>query len=224
MRPGVSFENADVAAAYAHRPDYADGIYRKLVDVSPRHTKLLDLGCGTGKVARRLAGHFQSVTGIDPSAEMLRVAATQPSRGTRNITWIHGLAEDASFDGGPFDLIVAAASIQWMNHAVVFPKLLSSVSADHVFAVVDGDGAFEPAWQDDWDEFLAYWIYELKREMYEPGRADSPFQLRMNRYRDWLDVSGEMTARSEPSTSVSRTSSLANILVRHSRRRSWELG
>lgn len=197
MRLGASFETADVAAAYVHRPDYADGIYRKLVDISPRHTKLLDLGCGTGKVARRLAGQFQSVTGIDPSAEMLRVAAMQPSSG-RNITWIHGLAETASFDGGPFDLIVAAASIHWMNHAVVFPKLLSSVSADHVFAVVDGDGALEPAWQNDWDQFLAYWIYEVNRETYEPGRADSAFQMRMNSYRDWLDVSGEMTARSAP--------------------------
>jgi hypothetical protein len=43
---------------------------------------------------------------------MLRVAATQETA-ARNIRWVHGLAEDAPFDGGPFDLVVAGASIQF---------------------------------------------------------------------------------------------------------------
>ena len=198
MRPGQSFEDAEVAQAYLHRPDYADAVYRKLLDVSPRHVNLLDLGCGTGKIARRLAAHFQSVTAIDPSSAMLRIAATQEPSSVRNITWVRGLAEDVPFDGGPFDLVVAAASIHWMNHAVVFPKLLSSVSADHVFAVVDGDGAVDPPWQPEWDEFLGRWIYELKGEVYEPTRPDSAFAQRMNGYREWLDVAGESAALSEP--------------------------
>ena len=198
MRHGQSFEDAEVAEAYLHRPDYADGVYRKLIEISPRHVNLLDLGCGTGKIARRLSAHFNSAIAIDPSEHMLRVAATQQPSDVRNITWVRGLAEDVAFEGGPFDLVVAAASIHWMNHAVVFPKLLSAVGTDHVFAAVDGDGALDPPWQPAWDEFLEYWIYELKGEAYEPERPDSAFAVRMNRYREWLDVSGEMTAASEP--------------------------
>jgi SAM-dependent methyltransferase len=197
-RPGESFEDLEVAEAYLHRPDYAEDVYRKLVEVSHNHRSLLDLGCGTGKMSRRLPGHFLSVTAIDPSSQMLRVACAQEALNPDRITWIHGLAEDVPFDGAPFDLIVAAASIHWMNHAVVFPKLLSCVNADHVFAAVDGDGAYKPAWQAEWNWFLVRWIYELKGEAFEPNRPDSAFQRRMNSYRRWLDVAGEFAAISDP--------------------------
>lgn len=65
MRPGASFEDADVARAYVHRPDYAYAVYGRLLELSPRHGHLLDLGCGTGKVSRRLAGRFRCITAID---------------------------------------------------------------------------------------------------------------------------------------------------------------
>ena len=37
-------------------------------------SRAVDLGCGTGKLARMLAAVTESVTGIDPDPEMLRVA------------------------------------------------------------------------------------------------------------------------------------------------------
>lgn len=195
---GDAFADAAVAEAYVHRPDYADGIYRKLVEISPGFESLLDLGCGTGKISRRLADRFASVTAVDPSEEMLRVARTQPSGDRRNIRWVPERAEEAPFEGAPFDLVVAGASIHWMDHATVFPKLLASARADHLFAAVDGDGAFDPAWRCGWDDFLARWIYELTGEAYEPDRPDSAFARRMNRYRNWLNVSGEEAFMSEP--------------------------
>ena len=198
MRPGQSFEDAEVANFYVHRPEYPQRIFEKLVELSPHRRSLLDLGCGTGKVARALAGSFASVTAVDASKEMLRVAARLQRAETRNIRWIHGLAEAADREGVPFDLVVAAASIHWMDHPVLFPRLASVVHADHVFAVVDGDGAFEPPWQSEWDEFLRRWIYALTGESYEPARTDGPFMIRMTRYKDWIDVAGETDVMSEP--------------------------
>lgn len=195
---GRSFEDERVAEAYRHRPDYAPGIYHKLVEVAPGFQSLLDLGCGTGKISRRLSEHFRSVTAMDASEPMLRIASTQEAANPDRIIWIQGLAEEAPFEGAPFDLVVAAASIHWMNQAVVFPKLLRSVGSDHVFAVVDGDGPGNPPWQAEWDAFLAYWIYELKGEAYEPWRVDSGFTRRMNSYRKWLHVAGEVEALSDP--------------------------
>ena len=197
-KPGESFEAAEVADAYLHRPDYADGIYQKLIELSPSHRSLLDLGCGTGKISRRLSGHFQSVTAIDPSREMLRVGSTQEAASAERIRWVHGAAEEVAFPGAPFDLVVAAASIHWMNHAVVFAKVRRCVSREYVFAAVDGDGPYDPPWQAEWDSFLTRWIHELTGEAYEPGRPDAAFRTRMNSYRSWLDVAGEYAAVSDP--------------------------
>ena len=197
-RAGKSFEDVEVAEAYIHRPDYADGVYRKLIEITPNHRRLLDLGCGTGKISRRLSRYFQSITAIDPSNAMLRVALTQQATHWDRITWIRGLAEEVPFEGAPFDLVVAALSIHWMDHAVVFPKLLRCVDVDHIFAAVDGDGPYNPPWQAEWNSFLAYWVYELKGEVYEPDSPDSPYLRRMNSYRKWVDVAGEITALSEP--------------------------
>ncbi len=193
-RRGQSFEEADAAEHYRHRPEYAPGIYEKLIELSPGHDHLLDLGCGTGKIARNLCGSFKRVTAIDASANMLSVARDLQQSAYSNIDWLCGLAETVELPRGPYDLIVAAASIQWMDHAVLFPRLAGQVGPDHVFAVVDGDGAHEPPWQSSWDGFLEKWIFEIKRERYEPDRKDSDFARYMTRYRDWIDIQGEFSA------------------------------
>jgi SAM-dependent methyltransferase len=50
--------------------------------------RIVDLGCGTGLLTRRLATAGRSVTGIDPSPTMLDWARRQPGSG--NVTWIEG--------------------------------------------------------------------------------------------------------------------------------------
>lgn len=200
MRSGQSFEDAEVANAYRYRPDYPRQIFEKLTALSPNHQSVLDLGCGTGKIARGLAGSFESVTALDASQEMLRIGQSLQRESTSNIRWIHGLAETARFNGKPFDLIVAAASIHWMDHSVVFPRLVSMVRACHVFAVVDGDGAFEPPWREEWDDFLRYWIPEVKGERYEPENVESAFVTQMTKYRDWVEVTNETAVMSDPVT------------------------
>ena len=204
MRPGESFENETVVRNYLDRPDYPLKIYERLAALSRSTTNALDLGCGTGKVARGIAGYFNHVTAVDASAAMLSMAREQ-SIGTQasNITWVHSLAESAHLDG-PFDLIVAAASIHWMRHEALFPRLLQTASADHAFAVVDGDGAYQPPWQQGWEEFLGRWIPRLSGEAYEPERQDTPFNRHMVRYRDWLEIDGETTAKHTVSQSIER--------------------
>ncbi len=49
---------------------------------------VLDVGCGTGTFALRLAREGLTVTGVDPAAGSLRVAQSKP--GAERVTWIHG--------------------------------------------------------------------------------------------------------------------------------------
>lgn len=200
MRPGQSFEEEAVASFYQHRPLYPTKIIERLINLSPGSSRALDLGCGTGKIARGIASTFDTVTAVDASAAMLKVAATLQNGDAKNIKWQHGLAETVALPGTPFDLIVAAASVHWMDHAIVFPRLRSLVNEHHVFAVVDGDGAFKPPWQEAWDDFLARWILKLKGEKYEPSLPGSQYEKFMTRYRGWLNVDGNETHDSLPIT------------------------
>lgn len=69
---GVVFGELDVARCYAYRVPYAAQLYQRLLELVPGRERLLDLGCGPGKLARELAPHFREVVAVDPSAAMSR--------------------------------------------------------------------------------------------------------------------------------------------------------
>ncbi|MBU6321217.1 MAG: class I SAM-dependent methyltransferase [Patescibacteria group bacterium] len=88
------------------------------------HGRLLDLGCGTGELAVPLATHFESVIGLDPSAEMLAEAKERAKReGVANIEWCEGRAEEVDPSYGPVRLTTIGVSFHWMNQPTVFEKV-----------------------------------------------------------------------------------------------------
>lgn len=54
--------------------------------------EVIDIGCGTGTLACRLAVRGLTVTGIDPAGASLDVARAKPSGPL--VTWMHGVASD----------------------------------------------------------------------------------------------------------------------------------
>ncbi|KAK44714.1 methyltransferase type 11 [Caballeronia jiangsuensis] len=69
---------------------------------------VVDLGCGTGLLACELAKRGHRVTGIDPSAQMLRVARARPEGD--KVTWIEGDASALPFVGMA-DLLVMTGHV-----------------------------------------------------------------------------------------------------------------
>lgn len=63
---------------------------------------VLDLGCGTGELAARLA-EGRSVVGADPARAMLEIARSRP--GGAQVTWVESTAQSLRLDRR-FDLIV----------------------------------------------------------------------------------------------------------------------
>jgi len=177
---GDTFEDEDVARSYRHRAPYAPALFDHLVALAPRARQALDLGCGPGKIAHELAPRFDSVDALDPSAAMLTIARERPSA----IHWILASAEDAEFTG-PYDLITAGASIHWMDHAVVFPKLRAHLADDGIVAFIDGDGAHEPAWENEWSEMTKTWLKRVGKSYDE-----RTYHRDMHAHEIWVDILG----------------------------------
>jgi ubiquinone/menaquinone biosynthesis C-methylase UbiE len=77
----------------------------------PAPRRVLDIGCGTGQLAHRIAETFPHVrvVGCDFSAGMLRRAAAR-SRGVR---WVQGDAGRLPFHDRSFDTIVSTEAFHW---------------------------------------------------------------------------------------------------------------
>jgi SAM-dependent methyltransferase len=95
--------------------------------------RLLDVGCGPGTVALRLASRFEAVVGLDPDPGMLAEAARSAAeRGIANATWVRRRAEDLPGGLGRFRVVTFAASFHWMDR----PRVAAAVAA-----MLDPDGA-----------------------------------------------------------------------------------
>ncbi len=63
--------------------------------------RVLEVGCGTGLIARAIAGQGHDVVGLDPAQPMLDWAKAQPDGGA--VEWVRGILAD--YRAAPFDLI-----------------------------------------------------------------------------------------------------------------------
>jgi ubiquinone/menaquinone biosynthesis C-methylase UbiE len=83
----------------------------------------LDVGCGTGALAARLAGAGYDVTGLDPSEGMLRVL----ERRTSSVRAIKGSATSIPFDEGSFDLVLSVAVMHHIAAAADVRRTLAEM-------------------------------------------------------------------------------------------------
>ncbi|TNH27570.1 class I SAM-dependent methyltransferase [Micromonospora orduensis] len=75
-----------------------DDFFQAVVDETTA-VRVLDLGCGTGRLTVALAASGHTVTGVDPAGASLAVARARP--GGERVTWIEGTAAllpDRTFD------------------------------------------------------------------------------------------------------------------------------
>lgn len=100
--------------------------------------RLLDVGCGPGVVALRLARLFEEVVGIDPDAGMLEEAARRADAdGLANARWIQLRAEDLhGANLGVFRAATFAQSFHWMDRDLVAATVRTMLEPDGAFVQV----------------------------------------------------------------------------------------
>jgi trans-aconitate methyltransferase len=130
------FQDQSVVDRYHLRPTYPPETFDILNDLivdEPR--AVLDVGCGTGNVARPLAEYAERVDAVDWSLPMLERARTLPGGDSPKIRWLHGRAEDVKLQP-PYAIITAGESLHWMDWGVVLPRFAHLLTPHGVLAIV----------------------------------------------------------------------------------------
>ena len=100
--------------------------------------RLLDVGCGPGVVALRLAPLFESVVGLDPDPGMLeeaRRAAREQRAG--NASWVLLRAEDLPAGLGRFTVITFAQSFHWTDRPRVAAASRAMIESNGAVVQID---------------------------------------------------------------------------------------
>ena len=149
------FKDRSVAAAYVNYPPYAPEVCQVLAGLIQDEPRIvLDMGCGTGDVARPLAALMERVDAVDPSAAMLEVGRAREGGDQPNIRWVCRSAEDFAY-ATRYSLIVTGASLHWMDWDTVIPRMAAALS-DHGFLAIVGGRRLDAApWADGLNEIIA---------------------------------------------------------------------
>jgi SAM-dependent methyltransferase len=134
---GAWFKDPLLVEAYPARPAYPSAVFQLLAElVVDTPSRLLDIGCGTGDLARRLAPLVERVDALDFSEAMLESGRRLPAGSASNLRWMLGSVEHAELEG-PYALVTAGESLHWMDWDVVLPRLASVVTANGMLAIVE---------------------------------------------------------------------------------------
>jgi SAM-dependent methyltransferase len=130
------------AADYArHRQGFPPRFY-DLLEARGVRGRVVDLGTGTGTVARALAARGARVTGVDVSAPLLAAAAQLPA-GT-DVTWHHAPAEATGLAPHAYDAITAGQCWHWFDRARATREVARLLAPGGVLAIAHLDWIDEP--------------------------------------------------------------------------------
>lgn len=141
------------------RPEYPTEVFTRILAAAlPPRRALVDLGVGTGKLARGFVGAFDSIVGVEPDPVMAeKVRALEPAIEVRM-----GTAEDIVFEPGTIDAVTIGHALHWMDPAAVLAQVTKWLRVKGLFAICGGgfcppdegaaremvDREFEEKWAD----------------------------------------------------------------------------
>ena len=161
------FKDQSVADAYVNYPPYPAEVFEVLESVVQDEPRIvLDIGCGTGDVARPLAALVDHVDAVDQSAAMIEIGRSRDGGDRPNIRWVCQSAEDFAYDTS-YSLIVAGASLHWMDWYKVLPRMSGALSPRGYLAIVGGRGMDTAPWSSELGKIIPTYSTNKDYESYD---------------------------------------------------------
>jgi ubiquinone/menaquinone biosynthesis C-methylase UbiE len=191
LRPGVFAGLADDYVRY--RVPYPAPMLDEMLAgaaVPAAGSRLLDLACGTGRVALPIAHRFAAIRAIDLEPDMLDAGRREAARlGIGNIQWGVGRAEDVEAPASAFDLVTIGEAFHRLDRpraaALAFGWLkpggaLATLGAD---SLMDG----EAPWRRVVAEVVRSFVGEPARRL---GAPNAPIAEEIAEQENALSAAG----------------------------------
>lgn len=131
------FQEAEVANAYHLRPSYPAETFDILAGLMRGQSRaLLDVGAGTGDIARKMAPLVERVDAVDFSQAMMARGRQLPGGDHPHLNWIYGRAEEVPL-APPYGLVTAGQSLHWMDWEIVLPRFREALDREGFLAIVN---------------------------------------------------------------------------------------
>lgn len=168
---GQQFQDRAIANAYLNRPPYPAQVFEILIGlITDEPRTVLDVGAGTGDVARPLVERVERIDAVDFSQAMLEKGRQLPNGQHPNLNWIYGSVEEALLQP-PYALITAGESLHWLDWYAVFPRFRQILTTAG-YVVIIGRQEIATVWQKDLQKLITqfstnkdYRPYDLMAEL-----------------------------------------------------------
>ena len=138
-RPDRRKESFDAAASdYArYRSGYPDEVVDHVVTASQLHagTRVLEIGCGTGQLSVPLAQRGAELVAVELGPNLAAIARQNLADFPAARVEVSGF-EEWPLPADPFDVVVSASALHWIDPAVRFSKPARALASGGVLVVV----------------------------------------------------------------------------------------
>lgn len=132
----------EAAADYVtHRAGFPPSLLDRLTEfgIGKTDQRVVDLGTGTGTLARQFAARGCRVTGIDPDQRMLDAARSLAERGNLAIEFVTGRAEATGLPSKSADVVTAGQCWHWFDGERAANEVLRLLIPEGLLAICHFD-------------------------------------------------------------------------------------
>jgi SAM-dependent methyltransferase len=121
---------------------------------------LVDLGTGTGQVARGLRPFFAQVLGVDPEPDMIEYGRSRSEREDDGIDWRLARAEDVDFPLASVDVVASGNAFHRFDRPAVVKKVTPWLTPDGAIVLFWSDSVLsgDQPWKRELSQVVDDWL------------------------------------------------------------------